>query len=218
MNSSPRYAAIADLYFDVISPFSYLMDATLRQQGLPMQVRLRPVLFAGLLQAHGTKGPAEVEAKRAFTYEYCTWFAHKNGIPFVMPSVHPFNPLHYLRLIVATGCSPSITSRIFDALWTTGADPEDPAVWRKVVESVGVYDAEFRIQLQTVKSEVRSNTEKAIAEGVFGVPTIVAAGHLFWGLDSLAMLRDYLAGDAVFQSPAMKAARNSKIGSIRKEK
>lgn len=44
-------------------------------------VRRRPVLFAGLLNAFGHKGPAEIERKRRFTYELCTWTAQELGNP-----------------------------------------------------------------------------------------------------------------------------------------
>jgi 2-hydroxychromene-2-carboxylate isomerase len=63
------------------------------------------------------------------------------------------------------------------------------------------------IEAPAVKQQLRDNTDAAVAAGVFGVPTILVEGHLFWGEDSLPMLRAYLAGDPVFDSPAMLAAR-----------
>jgi len=50
-------------------------------------------------------------------------------------------------------------------------------------------------------AQLRAHTAEAIALGVFGVPTLVVDGHLFWGLDALPMLRAYLAGDAWFDGP-----------------
>ena len=44
--------------------------------------------------------------------------------------------------------------------------------------------------------------------GVFGVPTFEVDGHLFWGFDSLAMLRAYLDGDDWF------AAQWSAVASV----
>jgi 2-hydroxychromene-2-carboxylate isomerase len=49
---------------------------------------------------------------------------------------------------------------------------------------------------EAVKAELKANTDEAIAQGVFGVPTFLVDGKLFWGLDALPMLRDYLLGDA----------------------
>ena len=49
-----------------------------------------------------------------------------------------------------------------------------------------------------MKETLRQNTEQAIADGVFGVPSIQADGEMFWGLDALPMLQAYLAGDPWF--------------------
>ncbi|MBP6320444.1 MAG: DsbA family protein, partial [Rubrivivax sp.] len=56
-------------HFDVVSPFAYLAFERLPQvlQGCSYEVDYRPVLFAGLLQHWGQKGPAEIEPKRAWT-------------------------------------------------------------------------------------------------------------------------------------------------------
>ena len=53
---------------------------------------------------------------------------------------------------------------------------------------------------------VYPNTDEASARGVFGVPAFEVEGRLFWGLDSLPMLRAYLDGDAWFDGPAWDAA------------
>lgn len=60
------------------------MDQVLRRDPLPVPLERYPVLFAGLLNAFGHKGPAKIERKRRFTCELCTWTAQEQGIPFVM--------------------------------------------------------------------------------------------------------------------------------------
>ncbi len=55
------------------------------------------MLFAGILGAHGQKGPAEIPAKRAFTYRFVLWQAKRLGIPLKLPHEHPFNPLPLLQ-------------------------------------------------------------------------------------------------------------------------
>ena len=65
----------ADWYFDFVSPFSYLQCEQLPALERSLRVRYRPVLFAGLLKAHDTVGPAEIPAKRRFTYRFVVWQA-----------------------------------------------------------------------------------------------------------------------------------------------
>ncbi|HRP76971.1 MAG TPA: 2-hydroxychromene-2-carboxylate isomerase [Rhodocyclaceae bacterium] len=212
-NRAPTHA---DLYFDVVSPYAYLLDAVLRKEGFPLAIRLHPVLFAGLLEAHGNKGPAEIDAKREFTYQLCTWTGQLRGIPFMMPSLHPFNPLPYLRLIIALGSTSRATSTVLDALWTTGCDPEDPATWRSVLERLTVPDADERIADPQVKLQLRENTDKAVSLGIFGVPTLMVGKRLFWGLDALPMARAYVDGDPRLSTPAMHAASQTRFGAKRR--
>src|SRR5579864_678900 len=112
-------------YFDFISPYSYFGLHKLRC--LPESTRLeyRPILFAGLLKHFGQKGPAEILPKRRWTYRSCIWLAREARIPFKMPAAHPFNSLGFLRLCIAAGNTPTAIRTIFDALWTTGANPAD---------------------------------------------------------------------------------------------
>src|ERR1700756_4710315 len=104
----------AALYFDVISPFSYLYIKQLQQLSSEIDVTWVPVLFAGFLKHWNAKGPAELPTKRAHTYQWCTWRASKLGIPFRMPPRHPFNPLKALRLLVALGANREDFTRAFD--------------------------------------------------------------------------------------------------------
>lgn len=67
-----------------------------------------------------------------------------------------------------------------------------------------------------VKSALRRNGEEAVARGVFGVPTAVVNGEIFWGADSTRMMLDYLAGHPVFASDEMQRARSLPVGQARK--
>lgn len=204
-------------YFDVISPWACLMDHALRRDPLPVPLERRPVLFAGLLNAFGHKGPAEIERKRRFTYELCTWTAQEQGTPFIMPSVHPFNPLRYLRLIIALGATPAVVSAVFDQLYTTGCDLDSKEAWQSLLERLDVTEASLVLDAPEVKARLKDNTTRAAAEGVFGVPTITVGERLFWGLDALPMLRAYLRGDPRLESPAMQAAASVRFGASRIE-
>lgn len=203
------------LYFDVISPWAYLMDAALRREPLPIDLEPRPVLFAGLLNSFGHKGPAEIERKRRFTYEFCTWTAQQMNIPFQMPAVHPFNPLRYLRLIIGLGAQPEVVSVVFDALYTSGVDPDSETVWQRLLGKLGVTSEYSEMNTPAVKEQLKHNTADAASIGVFGIPTVVVANRLFWGADSLPMLRAYLRGDPSFDSPQMKAAAQVRFGAQR---
>ena len=202
------------LYFDFVSPFSYIAFKRLHELPRDVAVEMKPVLFAGILNHHGQKGPAEIPAKRRWSYRWCTWWAKELGIPFRFPASHPFNPLHHLRLVIAAGVSRENVGRIFDALWTTGGEASDAAAIGKLIEDLGVDVA--RLASPEVKDALRQNTEAAIARGVFGVPTYAVDGELFWGADSLGFLKAFLADPAELRNAEMRRVDGLPVGAARK--
>jgi 2-hydroxychromene-2-carboxylate isomerase len=201
-------------YFDFVSPYSYIAFKRLHKLPRDVSVELRPVLFAGLLNHFGQKGPAEVPAKRRWTYRWCTWWAKSLGIPFRFPASHPFNPLHHLRLAIAAGVTPQAVGRIFDAIWTTGAEASDPATFRALAQGLGIDEA--RLAAQEVKDALKKNTDDAAARGIFGVPTYEADGELFWGADAIAFVNAFLADPAALRNDEIRRADSLPVGAARK--
>jgi 2-hydroxychromene-2-carboxylate isomerase len=208
---------IADWYFDFVSPFAYLQSEQLAALAPRITIRYKPVLFAGILNANGQKGPAEIPAKRAFTYRFCIWQAKRQGIALKFPHEHPFNPLPLLRLAVACDCTADAVHRIFRFVWRDGRLPDLPIEWVELVHDLGMPDAATRIAGQEVKDELRRNTDEAIARGVFGVPTLALGDALFWGADATAMVADYVAAGCRFVDPEYARVAALPIGAERKD-
>jgi 2-hydroxychromene-2-carboxylate isomerase len=127
--------------------------------------------------------------------------------------VHPFNPLPLLRLIVATGANRRVAEAAFRHVWVGGGDAGDPArlaALREALRPARDPDGD------AVKAELRANTDAAIAEGVFGVPTFTLEGRHFWGVDALPMLREALLGGTWFQGPAWDEAGAPRAGVTRR--
>jgi 2-hydroxychromene-2-carboxylate isomerase len=202
--------ASVDWYFDFVSPYSYLCLHRLRE--IPAPIIYKPVLFAGLLNHWGQKGPAEIPAKRRWTYRWCEWWAKELGIPFRFPASHPFNPLHHLRLALVCGSSPEAVRCIFDSIWIDGGEATDPARFSQLCGELGVA-AE---QLSGVKDLLRKNTEEAAARGVFGVPTFVADGEVFWGADSVEFLKAFLADPVTVRNEEMRRLETLPFAAARK--
>ncbi len=204
----------ADWYFDFISPYSYFALLRFDEFSRQLRIRYRPTLLAGLLKHWGHKGPAEIPTKRSWTYRSCTWWATQYGIPFRFPAAHPFNPLPYLRLAIAANNSASAVKLIFQALWTTGADPADDRILIELARALNISTS--RIAEPDVKDALRLETEQAAARGVFGVPTLIVDGQLFWGADALDFVKAYLADPAIVTSEEMKRVTSLPVGAARK--
>jgi len=208
---------VVDFWFDALSPYAWLAFDRLPQvlAGLNVVVNYQPVLLAGLLAHWGQKGPAEITPKRAWTYRQVLWLAQQQGTPLQLPQPHPFNPLALQRLAVAAAPAGGTPSRrtvelLFRHVWCRdGADPNDPAALATLTAAVA---PQRDPASDAAKAELRARTEAAVALGLFGVPTLVADGRHFFGLDALPMLRAALAGEPWFDGPAWDSGGNQPPG------
>ena len=204
-------------YLDFISPYAYLAFEQLPEalKGISYSVDYRPVLFAGMLKHHGQLGPAEIAPKRDWTYRQVMWLARSLRVPMQMPASHPFNPLPLLRLAIA--CNATVTGQvnryvcetIFRHVWQGGQDAGHVERFKALAEDLSpAHD----VQSEVVKNSLKNNTDDAIAQGVFGVPTFAVDDKVFWGLDAQPMLRDYLLGASWFQTDDWEAASQVGVG------
>ena len=206
-------------YLDFISPYAWLAFEELPEalMGLSYSVTYKPLLFAALLKHHGQLGPAEIPAKRDWTYRQVRWLAHSKGRTLDLPASHPFNPLGLLRLALATDAKGQpnryVCETLFKHVWVGGADAADPERLAAITQQL----APARDPLDdSVKAQLRAHTDEAISQGVFGVPALEVDGKVFWGLDGLPMLRAYLEGDAWFEGPCWSDAAKVPQGVFRK--
>jgi 2-hydroxychromene-2-carboxylate isomerase len=158
-------------YFDFISPYAWLQSTQLDALSVRAEVICTPVLFAGLLKHWGQKGPAEMATKRTYTYQQVAWYAQREGLKLTWPSRHPFNPLPLLRLCAFLGSTPTVVERLFAYVWQDGHLPDEPAAWNRLLDELGVKPSD--LESAAVKDQIRMNTEAAIAQGVFGVPSSI---------------------------------------------
>lgn len=193
----------ATWYFDFISPFAYLQWRRLRDE---KRIALEPVpiLFAAVLDHVGQKGPAEIPRKRTFTYRMVHWQARRTGVPLRSPPAHPFNPMAALRLSIAAGNTRQAIDAIYAHLWAEGRRGDDAESLADVGRALGIADVAAAIADPAVKTQLRANTDAAIAAGIYGVPTLVIDGEYFWGNDATDMALDFVANPGLFDDSEMR--------------
>ena len=206
-------------YLDFISPYAWLAFDALPQalEGISHRVVFKPVVFGAMLKHHGQLGPAEIPSKRDWTYRQVQWQARAQGTPLQLPASHPFNSLALLRL--ATACDADgtpnrfVCDKIFRHVWCTGQDAAD-------AERLAALNADLKptgdVASDAVKQQLKAHTDEAIALNLFGVPSLVVDGQVFWGNDALPMLRAYLQGDPWFQSADWTDVAEVPVGVRRK--
>lgn len=192
-----------EFYFDVVSPYSWLAARqAARVEAAGAGLDFRPVLFAGLLAAHGSKGPAEVPAKRAYTMRDVLRIAARLGLAPAFPPTHPFNPLRALRMCIALDDGDArrrFAIALMDAAWQGGLDLADDAVLREVAGACALDGTALfaRTDDADVKQRLVDATAAAVAAGIFGVPTWRVDGELFWGEDRIDALVWHLHGHRI---------------------
>ncbi|MGH7572749.1 MAG: 2-hydroxychromene-2-carboxylate isomerase [Gemmatimonadota bacterium] len=189
------------LYFDFISPYSYLaltqVEAFGEEHGIAWTVR--PILYAAVLERRGLIGPAEEPVKREYTTRDIVRAADRLGVPLVGPPEHPFNSLAALRTVCVFQEDPQalhLAVRLSSLCWGEGQPLTHLETLIAAVNECGLPAAGLaeRIASPDIKERLRANTDEALKAGVFGVPTFVWEGELFWGHDRMPHLADRLEG------------------------
>lgn len=189
-------------FFDYVSPYAYLAWMQLPRLVRAFEITIEPVpvLFAGLLEAHGNAGPAEIPAKRAWMIENVLQTAALLEVPISPPAFHPFNPLLALR-ITASSRSGSEQAQIIDACfrgaWQESVHISETDALKSLFDDIGIDGASViqRGMSTNAKDLLRQNTNDAIAVGVFGVPSFILDEQLFWGAGDLAIIEAKLGGE-----------------------
>jgi 2-hydroxychromene-2-carboxylate isomerase len=83
--------------------------------------------------------------------------------------------------------------RVFERFWKRALDIENPAVVAATLAEAGADTAGFADYLAGAGSRERAAVQRAAEEaGVFGVPTFVIEGELYWGSEHLPDIRERL--------------------------
>jgi len=181
-----------DFLFDVGSPTTYL--AHRRMPGLVertgAEVIYVPVLLGGVFKATGNASPVTVPAKGVWMGADMARFAKKFGVSLNMNPHFPINTITMMRMLaglVGDERYSALVDVLFDAMWKGRKNMGDPAVLAEVLTKAG-FDAPALIALAetpAAKDALKTNTEAAVARGVFGAPTFFVGDEMYFGQDRL---------------------------------
>lgn len=193
-------------YVALNSPWSYLggerfrtiaADAGAIVQVMPVKM---PVLYA---ETGGVPLPKRAPARKAYRLAELRRWRHHLGIPIVLEPAHfPADETKAAHLVIAAAEAGSsalpLATAIGRALWERDQDIARRAVLEEACTSVGLVMEELEQHPAFAAAAARhdDNTRKALAAGVFGVPTYVYDGELLWGQDRLDFLARALAARA----------------------
>ena len=192
-------------YFDFGSPNAYLAHKVIPaiEARTGAKFRYVPALLGGIFKATNNRSPAEayanIPAKLAYEGRETQRFVKRHGIADYARNPHfPVNTLLIMRGAVAAGrlglFEPYVDA-VYRAMWAEGLKMDDPAVVGAFLDKAGL-PADRLLELTQdpeVKAELIRNTEEAVAAGVFGSPSFLVGGELFFGKDKLRDVEEEIA-------------------------
>ena len=192
-----------DYYFSLVSPWAYIGHAPfvdiVRRHDL--EVNYKPVFLGRVFSETGGLPLAQRHpARQRYRLLELQRWRDKRGLSFnIQPKHWPFDVLLPDRAVIAINAAKGdpepFLRRAFAAIWEEERNLADPDVLADVVAQAG-FDAAGILELaqgSTAEAIYALNLENAVAGDVFGSPSYVLDGEVFWGQDRLELLDDALA-------------------------
>ncbi|MCA1297957.1 2-hydroxychromene-2-carboxylate isomerase [Stappia indica] len=193
---------VIDYFYTHASPWAYLGHQTFLAlaDAHDYAVRFRPVLLGPVFSETGGLPLAKRHpVRQAYRQVELQRWRAKRELPLTPRPAHfPTNPALADRIALGLamdgGPTGAFSQAVFEALWAEDRDIAREEVLRAILERLGV-DADKAIDHANEKDCVaryEQNQEDAVMLGVFGSPSYVLHGEVFWGQDRLDLLDDAL--------------------------
>jgi len=194
-----------DFYYSIGSRYSYLAQSQIAalERDFAVAVRWFPLRSAELMHAAGRtpfEGPAAstqyVPAYRSLDAE--RW-AKLYGIAYREPdwAKIDFARVNLAAVAAAAQADPrGYSEALFQHAYGTGAAEFDDQTLAALADKAGLDGARLIAEIDAPETHARHHAtlEAAVSAGVFGVPSFVIGGDVFWGNDRIVLLRHHLAG------------------------
>jgi 2-hydroxychromene-2-carboxylate isomerase len=189
-----------EFFFDFASPYAYLAHVRLpdiaRRHGC--SISYRPVDLPEVKRACGNIGPSThfLPARQRYIRQDTARWAKRYGVPIAQPSNFDSSRLNRgAFLAIGRGVATEYVDAVGRRVWAEGGAMNDEALLTKVAQDMGWEPKEFLVYTTSEAAGAchRAAVEAARERGVFGVPTMVADGQLWWGNDRLQFVESCLA-------------------------
>ena len=175
-------------FFGAMSPYSWF--AAERIGSLLPDAEWHPVFAGAVFRAHGRSSWGLGERREAGLID-CQARAAAHGLgPIRWPDPWPTNDVTIARALTfgqRRGVLRPFALAAMRLAFLEGGDLGELSVVLRAGERAGLDADELAsaVQDQAVKDALRDTNDLALSLGVFGVPTVIADGELYWGDDRL---------------------------------
>ena len=203
-----------DYYFAPQSPWTYLGHARFAAiaKAAGATVRVRPVDLGSVYPVSGGL-PLGKRAPQRQAYrllELARYSSHLDVPLHPKPKFFPVAGDDAAKLIIAvdikdgTEAAMRLCAAVFSAVWAQERNIGDPKVLAELAAEYGLPEQRNdQSQSQAVQERYEAYTQEAIDIGIFGAPSYVIDGEIFWGQDRLDFVERALRSN---KNPSNKGA------------
>ncbi len=183
-----------EFWFEFASTYSYPAAERVEDEAsrAGVVVHWRPFLLGPIFVAQGwNDSPFNLyPAKGRYMWRDLERLCASLGLAFQRPSRFPRNGLLAARLCTAAAAEPWLPSFVRGVYRANFADDREISEAEVLRPILAALDADADAWLERAvapetKDALRARTEEAGRLGIFGAPSFVARGELFWGQDRL---------------------------------
>ncbi len=191
-----------DFYWDIGSTNTYFALHLIR----PIASRhgatlvMHPFNLGYVFRHHNYALVDEPATKHANRVRDLERWAEKYQLPFRMPDAFPIKSSRALRGAIAMrkwDRENAFIDAIFRRYWEENdASIADYAGLREVAAALDVNPDDFEAEAESddVKQALIDSTQAGLGRGVFGAPSFIVGGELYWGKDRMEFIEDALSG------------------------
>ncbi len=192
-------AKVVDYYFSPVSPWTYLGHLRLEQilMRYKAQVNVKPVDLTGKIFPISGGLPLKQRAPQRQAYrlmELRRWREYLDLPLNLEPKFFPAPHDQAVLLIVAADLvggadlAMQLAYGVMRACWAEERNVADAETLAAIARERGIDVAALSAKRDEAQAKYEAYTKEAIERGVFGAPTYVYNGELFWGQDRLDFL------------------------------
>ena len=191
-----------EFFFDFSSAYSYFAAYEIDSLLAPYDcsVLWQPISLGAIFKANSHQPDPLDSPKGCYIKHDVERCAENYGLPFRWPTTFPFNSIPAARFYYAIALSNpkqavAYAKGAFHSAMGKGQDLSDLEVLSTVATAQGL-DARLlleAIERKDIKQQLRDATTKAQQAKIFGTPSFLLNGELFWGADRLSAVAKRVA-------------------------
>jgi glutathione S-transferase kappa 1 len=189
-----------ELFYDIVSPWSYLCFETLcrYRHAWQLDLVLRPAFLGGVMKATGNSPPAALPARGVYLLRDLARSSSQFQVPLTFPNEFPTNTIGAMRMLTLVAQeSPeqheALARSLWRRYWGAGKDVVQSESLRAACEAAGVDPTVVELSADDgVKAKLRAATEEAVDRGAFGFPAMFVMDadgeEMYFGSDRISLI------------------------------